>query len=159
MTELAKPPVSHATIVIERNYQASPARLFVAFADPAQRIRWGVPSSNAELVYDEADFRIGGVDVSRCGPRGNLIYRVEARYHDIMPGQRIVYSEIVRQEEFPLSFALITVDVEAAPGGSRLILTDQVTAYGGARMIDGHRAGHESALDNLRAELESEVVA
>lgn len=159
MTELAKPPVNHATIVIERSYEASPTRLFAAFTDPAARMRWGVPSSNVELVYDEADFRIGGVDVSRCGPRGNLIYHVEARYHDIMPGQRIVYSEVVRQGEFPLSFALITVDFEATAGGSRLVLTDQVTAYGGASMIDGHRAGHEGALDGLRMELERDVAA
>lgn len=159
MAELAKPPVNHATIVIERSYEASPARLFAAFADPAARMRWGVPSSNVELVYDQADFRVGGVDVSRCGPRGKLIYRVEARYHDIMPGQRIVYSEVVRQDDFPLSFALITVDFEPTAAGSRLVLTDQVTAYGGASMINGHRSGHEGALEGLRVELERQAAA
>lgn len=159
MTELAKPPVNHATIVVERSYAASPARLFAAFADPAARMRWGVPTKNVELVYDAADFRVGGLDISRCGPRGKLIYQAEARYHDIIPGQRIVYTEVVRQGEFPLSFALITVDFEAAAGGSRLVLTDQVAAYGGASMVDGHRAGLEGALDNLTMELEREVAA
>lgn len=159
MTEAAWPPVNHATIVIERSYEASPARVFAAFANPEARMRWGVPSRNVELVYDVADFRIGGVDVGRCGPRGNLIYRVETRYHDIIEGQRIVSTEVVSQGQYPLSFALITAELEPVASGVRLVLTDQVTAYGGASMVDNHRAGFEAALDNLRAELERQAAA
>lgn len=157
MTEIVKAPVNHATIVIERSYETSMARLFAAFANPQARMRWGVPSSNVELVYDEADFRVGGLDIARCGPRGNLIYRIETRYHDIVPGQRIISAEVVSQGEYRLSFALITVDFEPTAGGARLVLTDQVAAYGGASMVDGHRAGFEAVLDNLRAELEREA--
>lgn len=157
MTETGKPPVHHATIVIERSYNASPARLFGAFADPAARMRWGVPSSHVELVYDAADFRVGGLDLGRCGPHGKLIYHVETRYHDIIPDQRIVYTEVVCQDRFPLSFALITVEFEAAATGSTLTVTDQVVSYGGESMVDGHRAGLEGALDNLNFELEREI--
>lgn len=159
MTEVAKPPVNHDTLVLERRYEASPARLFAAFADPVARMRWGVPSSNVELVYDETDFRVGGLDIGHCGPRCRLIYRVETRYHDIISGERIVYTEVVTQDRLPLSFALITVDFEAIENGSRLVLTDQVAAYGGGRMIEGHRAGLEGALDNLAAELERDAAA
>jgi len=153
MTETAIAPVNHATLVIERSYEASPARVFAAFASPKARMRWGVPSKNVELVYDEADFRIGGLDIGRCGPRGNLIYRVETRYHDIVPGQRIISTEVVSEGQHRLSFALITVEFEPVADGTRLVLTDQVAAYGGASMVDGHRAGFDAALDNLRAEL------
>lgn len=157
MTEILKPPVHHATIVIERGYEASPARLFAAFADPAARMRWGVPSSHVELVYDAADFRVGGMDLGRCGPNGKLIYHVETRYHDIIAGQRIVYTEVVCQDRLPLSFALITVEFEAVAIGSKLTVTDQVTSYGGESMIDSHRAGLEGALANLKFELERET--
>ena len=32
--------VTHATFVIDRTYDASPARVFGAFADPAAKKRW-----------------------------------------------------------------------------------------------------------------------
>ena len=150
---MTAPPVNHDTIVLERAYDAAPARVFAAFESPEARMRWGVPSAGVELVYDSADFRVGGSDIAHCGPRGNLVYRVETRYRDIVPERRIIYSETVSQEGYALSFALITVEFLARERGTRLILTDQVAAFGGASMIAGHRAGHAGALDNLAVEL------
>lgn len=150
---MTAPPVNHDTIVLERTYEATPARVFEAFASPDARMRWGVPSANVELVYDAADFRVDGVDVSRCGPRGNLVYRVETRYRDIVPQRRIISTEVVFEGGNALSFALVTVELLPAGNDTRLVLTDQVTAFGGRSMIEGHRAGHSGALDNLAAEL------
>lgn len=149
---IAAPPVNHDTIVLERLYAASPARVFEAFADPEARMRWGAPSKDTGLVYDETDFRVGGTDISRCGPRKNLIYRVETRYWDIVADTRIVTSEVVSQGANRLSFSLITIALEAAEGGTKLTLTDQIAAFGGKSMIDGSRAGFNAALDNLHAE-------
>lgn len=147
------PPVNHDTIVFERSYDAPPARVFEAFARPEARMRWGVPSANVELVYDQADFRVGGLDIGRCGPRGNLVYRIETRYSDIIPERRIIYNEVVFQDDSRLCFGLITVELQPQGKGTRLTLTDQVAAFGGAGMIAGHKAGHAGALDNLAIEL------
>ena len=152
-TIAATPPVNHDTIILERTYEAKPARLFEAFASPQARMRWNVPSANVDLVYDEADFRIDGLDIGRYGPRGNLVYRVETRYRDIVPQKRIVLTEVVSQGGNALCFALITVEFLPADIGTRLILTDQVASFGGRSMIEGHKAGHAGALDNLAAEL------
>ena len=151
---MTTPPVNHDTIVLERSYEATPGRVFEAFASPEARMRWGVPSANVELVYDATDFRVGGVDISRCGPRGNLVYRVETRYRDIVPERRIISIETVSEGENRLSFALITVEFLPAGSGTLLVLTDQVAAFGGASMIAGHRAGHARALNNLAVELQ-----
>jgi uncharacterized protein YndB with AHSA1/START domain len=150
---MTTPPLNHDTIVLERTYEATPARVFDAFASPEARMRWAVPSAHVELVYDKADFRVDGVDISRCGPGGNLIYRVETRYRDIVPQRRIISTEVVSEGGNALSFALITVEFLPAGSGTRLVLTDQVTAFGGRSMIDGHRAGHAAALNNLATEL------
>jgi uncharacterized protein YndB with AHSA1/START domain len=153
MTEAS---VTHATIVLERTYDAPPAQLFKALADPQARMRWGTPSKNIELVYDMADFRVGGLDVSRCGPRGKLIYRVETRYMDIEPEHRIVSAEVVCEGWNRLSVSLITVELQAQGTSTRLILTDQVAAFGDKDMIAGSEAGFSAALDNLAAEFSSE---
>ncbi|MGX7875348.1 hypothetical protein ACVDG5_023830 [Mesorhizobium sp. ORM6] len=38
---MTEPSVTHATIVLERVYDASPGRVFQALADPRARARWG----------------------------------------------------------------------------------------------------------------------
>ena len=144
---------THTTLVIERSFDASPARVFKAFADPAARMRWGVPSANVELIYLEADFRVGGHDVSRCGPAGNLKFDVDLSYLDIVPEQRIVSVETVSQDATRLSVSLITVEFQPSGKGTRLVLTDQIVALDGSDMVAGSRAGFNAALDNLAREL------
>jgi uncharacterized protein YndB with AHSA1/START domain len=52
--------VTHATFTVERSYDASPARVFAAWADPAAKARWF--ASPEEWGPDEfdLDFRVGG---------------------------------------------------------------------------------------------------
>ena len=150
-------PVTHATIVVERTYDATPARIFAALADPDARARWSVPSDDQGFVYDEADFRVGGQDLARCGPAGDLMFRVTTRYEDIVPDRRIVSVEAVHDEAMRLSISLITVELSpettSTGAGTRLVLTDQIISFGGADMVSGSEAGFGAALDNLALEL------
>ena len=61
----------HSTLAFERELPAPIEAVFAAFADPAARAAWGVPSDTAVVIYDEADFREGGQDRFRCGARVN----------------------------------------------------------------------------------------
>jgi len=154
--------VTHATIVVERIYDAPVARVFAALADPEARARWSMPSTDQELVYDEADFSVGGHDIYRCGPVGNLMFHGTTRYEDIVPDRRIVSVETVVHEGTRASVSLITVELapSASPAGSatRLVLTDQIVSFGGADMVAGSEAGFGAALDNLALELRREPV-
>jgi hypothetical protein len=76
--------LQHATITLRRSYTAPLERVFSEFADPVARASWGSPS-NDELIYDEADFRIGGKDVFRCGPKGNPKFRGEPATSTSLP--------------------------------------------------------------------------
>lgn len=49
----------HATFVIERIYDASPARVFAAWSNPAAKVRWFACHTEREAKY-ELDFRVGG---------------------------------------------------------------------------------------------------
>jgi hypothetical protein len=46
-----------------------------------------------ELIYHEADFGVGGRDVFRCGPKGDLKFRGETSYFLIVPNVCVVSSE------------------------------------------------------------------
>lgn len=66
--------VTHATFVIERNYDASPARVFAAFADPAAHDRWLVQGDGWPIAEYRHDFRVGGQESGRFSQDGQTIY-------------------------------------------------------------------------------------
>jgi uncharacterized protein YndB with AHSA1/START domain len=80
--------VEHASFVVERRYEASPERAFAAWADPEAKARWFV-GSNAHL---ELDFCVGGRERHRRTAPDGSAYSYEARFQDIVPGQRIVFT-------------------------------------------------------------------
>ena len=139
----------HESFVLERRYPVPPGRVFAAWADPAARLHWSAPSPDQGVEYLETDFQVGGCDVSRCGPVGDLCIRVEARYHDIVADRRIVFAESVSHDGTLLSVSLITVVFAGEGSGTRLTLTDQIVALDGAEMVAGSKAGLGAALQNL----------
>jgi hypothetical protein len=52
---MGKRSVTHATFTIERTYDASAARVFNAFADPAAKARWFVGSDEQDAFLDGYD--------------------------------------------------------------------------------------------------------
>ena len=52
----------HATIVIERVYEAAPSRVFAAWSDPNALLRWGSPGDAWDVAYERFDFRTGGIE-------------------------------------------------------------------------------------------------
>ncbi len=142
----------HATIVLERTYRAAPERVFSEFADPLARARWSPPSDDV-LIYDQTDFRAGGRDLFRCGPKNDPKFRGETLYHLIVPNQCVVSSETLDTDGQRLAVSLSTLDFEATGEGTNLKLTLQMVSLAGAGMIEGYESGNKSALENLARRL------
>ena len=140
------------TVVMERTYRATPARVFAAWSDTEARTRWGRPSPDVIVVYDRADFRVGGVDDSRCGTPDDLRFRAVVRYMEITQDRRIIFAEHVSESGESRAASLITVDFEADGASTRLTLTLQISSIDGPEMLQGYRQGWEPSLDNLAAE-------
>jgi uncharacterized protein YndB with AHSA1/START domain len=148
------PPVDHATLVFEHTYDFPVERVFAALADPIARARWSAPSDTAVLIYDKADFRVGGCDIFRCGAKSDPRYRGETRYYDIVVNRRIVSIEVVDEVDKRLSAAVTTVELEPDASRTKLKLTVQLVAFDGPGMIEGTKMGYTGALRNLARELE-----
>lgn len=146
--------LAHATIVMERTYNASPARVFAAWADVEARKRWSAPADNIRIEYEEADFREGGRDISRCIEPGNDDYVAVVTYIDIKRDLRIAFVEDIAHGAKRVSAALISVELAPAGAGARLLLTMQIASFDGANMEQGYQFGWNAALDNLAKEFD-----
>jgi uncharacterized protein YndB with AHSA1/START domain len=146
----------HATIILERTYQAPLEVVFSEFADPIARARWSPPSGDV-LIYDQTDFRAGGRDLFRCGPKDDPKVHGETLYHLIVPNKRVVSSETVDVDGQRLAVSLNTLDFEATGESTNLKLTVQMVSLVGAGMIEGYESGNKSALENFARHLSGKI--
>ncbi|MGD9981405.1 MAG: SRPBCC domain-containing protein [Hyphomonadaceae bacterium] len=144
--------LAHATLVMERTYNAAPQRVFAAWADVEARKRWSSPADGIRIEYEEADFREGGRDVSRCIEPGNADYVATVDYIDIRKDQRVVFVEDVTHGAKRVSSALVSMELTSEASATRLVLTLQIASFDGAGMEAGYQFGWSSALDNLAKE-------
>lgn len=147
------PVIAHATLVMERTFSASAARVFAAWSDVEARKRWSAPADNIRIEYEAADFREGGKDVSRCIEPRNADYVATVNYLDIRRDQRIVFAEDVVHGDKRVSAALISVELSPlGPAATQLALTMQIASFDEAGMEQGYQFGWSAALDNLAKE-------
>ncbi len=140
----------HATFAIERTYPAAPARVYAAWADPQAKARWfGPPESDDR----ELDFRVGGSErFVASGPSGAR-YTFDARYHEIVPEQRIVYAFTMDRGDTRISASLATVEIGPAGEGARLLYTEQAVYLDGGDTPAMREHGTRELLDRLAATL------
>ena len=159
MTAAAQIKMLHDTITMERTYNASPARVFAAWESVEARLRWSVPFPEAGAAYDQAEFKVGGLDIMRCGPKNDMRFLARVRYLEIISDKRIVMAESVAEGGTFRAASLITIVFEPAGANSaakatKQTVTIQVSALDESNMLDGYRTGWTAALDNLTREFQ-----
>lgn len=154
-THMTERSARHASFAIERIYDASPARVFAAWATPEAKLRWFSCNDDWRASGHELDFRVGGRERLNSQPPEGPVHSFEARFLDIVPDARIVYAYDMRLGETRISVSLTTVELAPAGAGTRLAFTEQVVFLdgyddpGAREREEGTRAG----LDNLDREL------
>jgi uncharacterized protein YndB with AHSA1/START domain len=155
---MQKPSAIHSTFVLERNYQATPDRVFAAFADPAKKRCWFLGSGKHEVKYHELNFREGGTERSELvfgpgTPVAGLTCTSDTLYQNIVANRRIVFASTMNIAGNCISAALVTVELLPAEQGTDLILTHQAAFFEGADGPAMREDGWRKLLENLAAEL------
>lgn len=146
------PTLAHATLVMERTYPAAPARVFAAWESVEARLRWSAPDESTKIVYDQSQFREGGVDVSRCIEAGKPDFTAAVHYLAIDRDRRIVFAESVTHGGRRMSAALISVELALKEAGTHMLVTMQIASFDDANMEAGYKEGWTAAFDNLAKE-------
>src|SRR5262249_648733 len=115
-------------------YPARPARVFKAFADPAQKAQWFAGPSDWVQETRQSDFRVGGRERVANGPKGGPMHIFTAVYEDIVPDERIVYTYSMHAGPTKTSVAVATLEFRPEGSGTRLVMTEQGV------FLDGHDA-------------------
>jgi uncharacterized protein YndB with AHSA1/START domain len=156
---MASTATDHGTIIVEHTINVPVARAYGAFANAREREAWAAPSATAIFIYDETDFRVGGRDVARCGAKDDPRFRVETRYVDIIPMQRIVSTETIHEVNKLLAANVTTVEFLPDGQRTRIKVTVQVTSFVGKGIIDSTKAGHTGSLSNMAQYLEQPALS
>jgi uncharacterized protein YndB with AHSA1/START domain len=129
---VSKHSTDHATFVIERSYDATPQRVFAAWASKEAKSAWFGPKEQPSYEH-ELDFRVGGRErfVVSFGEDGTR-YTYIALYQDILQDERIVYTYEMYRNDDRISVSVATIGLRAAEAGTALSVTEQGV------YLDGH---------------------
>src|SRR4029079_4471051 len=94
-----------------------PARVFGAWADPAVKGRWFGGGTDEAPVDFDTDFRVGGKEQIRDDDS------YVARYHEIVPDERIVFTYDLSFGGPLVAVSLATVEFQSTRDGSGTQLT------------------------------------
>jgi len=139
----------HSTFTIERTYPVTPARVFAAWSRQEAKARWFGCNEGWEVQEHTLDFRPGGREVWRGGPRGGVAHANHTLYYDIVPDERIVYSYEMHVGDTRISVSLATVELSSAGAGTRLVFTEQDVFLDDFDDAGGRKHGTGELLDAL----------
>jgi len=136
-----------ATFDLEYIYDASPARVFGAWADPATKAKWFGPTESPGGLA--LDFRVGGREHFSAKMPDGRVFGYDARYQEIVPGQRIVYAYTVDFDQTRISASLVTVEITPSGERTRMLYTEQAVYLDGGDKPADREHGTREELDKL----------
>lgn len=158
MTTQSKTPgarsAQHTSFVIERVLDASPARVFTAWADPRAKARWFAgPREHWKELVREHDFRLGGRDRVVGTHAGGKVSAYDSTYLEIVPDARIIYAYTMHLDDVRISASLSTVELRPEGARTRMVYTEQVVFLDGFDDAGSRERGTQGLFDQLAAAL------
>ncbi|HEY5721794.1 MAG TPA: SRPBCC family protein [Allosphingosinicella sp.] len=141
---------THSTFVIERLYDAPPARVWQAWStEDAKSLWFGGDAETWTSLERAMDFRVGGREKAVGRWKSGTVSAFDALYWDIIPEERIVYTYEMHIDDRKISVSLATVELRPEGGGTRLKVTESGAFLDGYDDAGSREHGTSSLLDKL----------
>ena len=143
-------PIAHGQFTIERNYAATPQRVYTAWSDLGAKSQWFIGPDTWRQTRRELDFRVGGLEVLAGVFGGGRTTTYNARFHALIPAERIVYDYDMHIHDVFHSVSLATVELfPTSNDGTLLRFTEQVAFLDGTTDVAARDKGTAEHLDRL----------
>jgi uncharacterized protein YndB with AHSA1/START domain len=143
----------HDTFVINRNFSFRRELVFAAWTSAEAKSHWFAGPAGWTPQLRKLDFRVGGLEQVIGGKPGGTISRFDARYHEIVPNERIVYVYDMYLDEVRISVSLATIEFKDRDAGSQLVITEQGVFLDSYRDARGREHGTNFLMDQLEGAL------
>jgi uncharacterized protein YndB with AHSA1/START domain len=147
--------VTHGTFVIERNFPATPERVFDAFADPVKKRRWFSEEEESGAGEFKMDFRAGGAERKTFASKQGVVFTNHTIYQDILPNRHIVFVYTMSMGDKRFSSSQATVEFLPDGKGTHLIFTEQGAYLEGADGPEMRKGGWQILIEQLARTLEA----
>jgi uncharacterized protein YndB with AHSA1/START domain len=145
---------THGSFTIDRLYEAPPARVFRAWADPTIKARWFGGVEGWTMIERSMDFRVGGLERLSGRKGSGVVSTFDSVYLDIVPERRIIYSYDMRLDGRHISVSLATVELKPEGAGTRFIINEQGVFIDGYDDGGSRERGTRILVNRLSGELE-----
>jgi len=126
--------VVHAMFDLQRTYDAPVSRVWAALTDEAAKQKWFAgPAGQWEMLERYMDVRPGGLERLTGRWEGGMVSQFDAVYHDVIAGERLVYSYEMRLDGKKISVSLATMQLKDAGGGKTTLMVTEQGAF-----LDGY---------------------
>jgi uncharacterized protein YndB with AHSA1/START domain len=132
------------SLTLKRRLNARPEKVYAAWTDPAQIVKWFGPDSGAVTKAD-VDLRVGGRYAIQFSTEDGEEHNVSGLYREVAPNERLQFTWAWRST--PERESLVTVTVK--PDGDGCILTLLHEQFFDAEARDRHEYGWTGSLDKL----------
>lgn len=144
---LAKRKTSDAhTLQFVRRFNASRERVFRAFAEPAQLIKWWGPSG-MRVVDHAIDVRVGGAWRTTIRSENGEDHTMSGVYQEITPLERLVFTWAWERDDRRGHETLVTIELREQNGRTEISFNQQIFESEESR--DQHHLGWSSSFDCL----------
>ena len=146
--------VTHSTFVIDRLYDASPARVWAAWStEEAKKLWFGGGDGTWTPLERAFDFRVGGRERAVGRWKSGTVSAFDALYWDIIPEERIVYTYEMHIDDRKISVSLASVELHREGEGTRLKVTESGAFLDGYDDAGSREHGTRALLGQLEASL------
>jgi uncharacterized protein YndB with AHSA1/START domain len=144
----------HDTFVIKRQFRFTPAQVFAAWSSKEAKEKWFVGPPGWKPDVRELDFRVGGHERLEGKRPDGTLSKFHARYHQIVPNERIVYVYDMYSGEIQTSVSLVTISLQPSKTGTDLLITEQGVFLDGHDDPRGREHGTNVLMDQLERSLQ-----
>ena len=150
-----EPNVLHSTIIVERSYDAPPARVFSAWSNADERLKSDVPGEGCETTDHVQEFRSRRTRGQPLRPRRRSAL-FERRTLSGYRSERAIActAGTIHDGDLRMSATMSTIELTAADGGTRVRVTDQSAYFNGLDNPADREMGWNAIIENLQTYLD-----